>query len=229
MKKDPFFIKKYPKWYPPRLVFTLQARLLEKEAKLNFQKYTLPKKIIPNLPQAPDVDYSNTSVTPIQMQHLLAALSATEHLKDTVVVEVGSYRGVTTQVIAKATSRRVIAVDPYIGYGGWEEDYRFFSKNTDGLSNVTHERKTSGEAARTWNYNPVSLVFIDALHDYVNTAFDIETWSSLLIKGGILAMHDTDQECFAGTRKAVFEFKNLGNQFAHPNNLTIFSVRGSKH
>lgn len=229
MKTDPFAIKKYSKWHPIRLTFTARARLIEQEARWNFQKYALPEKIIPNLPSAPDADYSNTAVTSIQMQHLLYALSATEHLTDTVIVEVGSYRGVTTQFLAKTTCRKVIAVDPYIGYGGSEEDYCHFQSNTSGLPNLIHERMSSGEAAKTWKHGSVSLVFIDALHDYVNTAFDIEAWSSLMIDGGILAMHDTDQYGFAGTRKAVFEmYKNLDSNpssstplMAHPENMTL--------
>ncbi|WP_017719600.1 hypothetical protein [Kamptonema formosum] len=126
MKTDPFAIKQYYKWHLKRLAFTAKARLIEWEARRNFQKYALPEKVIPNLPSAPDADYSNTAVTPVQMQHLLHALSATEHLKDTVVVEVGCYRGVTTKILANSTSRKVIAVAPYIGYGGSDEDYRHF-------------------------------------------------------------------------------------------------------
>ena len=151
------------------------------------------------------------------------AVSATEHLTDTVIVEVGCFRGVTTQALAKATARKVIAVDPYIGYGGFEEDYAQFKKNTELLSNVVHERKASGEAVKSWDYSPVSLVFIDAVHDYVNTAFDIEAWSSLLVEGGMVACHDTDQKCFAGTRKAVFEVSSQFTLFAHPDNLTILN------
>lgn len=222
MKTDPFFIKKYPKWYPQRLLFTLQARLVEKEATFNFERYGLPEKIVTNLPNAPEVDYQNTAVTPVQMQHLLSAVEATEHLQDTVIVEVGCFRGITTQALAKATSRKVIAVDPYIGYGGFEEDYLCFKKNTQALLNVVHDRKSSGEAVKTWQYPKVSLIFIDAVHDYVNTAFDIEAWSSLLVEGGMLACHDTDQKCFAGTRKAVFEASSQFSLFAHPYNLTIF-------
>ncbi|MBD2772388.1 class I SAM-dependent methyltransferase [Iningainema tapete] len=226
MRNDPFAIKQYPKWHPIRLAFTAKARILETEAKRNFQKYELPEKIIPHLPPVPEVDFTNTAVTPVQIQHLLYALSLTEHLTDTVVVEIGCYRGVTTQILAASTNRKVIAVDPYIGYGGSEEDYRHFQKNTCELPNVIHERKTSGEAAKTWKYNPASLVFIDAVHDYVNTSFDIDTWSSLMVKGGVLACHDTDQDCFAGTRKAVFEFSYFADQFAHPNNLTLLSLKG---
>jgi precorrin-6B methylase 2 len=225
MKNDPFAIKQYPKWS----VFTAKARLIEQAARRRFHTYALPVKVIANLPPAPDVDYSNTAVTPIQMQHLLHALATTEFLKDTVVVEVGCYSGVTMQVLASATSRKVIAVDPYIGYGGNDQDYHHFQTNMAMLSNVIHERVTSGEAIRTWTHSPVSFIFIDAVHDYVNTAFDIKAWSSLMVKGGILAMHDTDQACFAGTRKAAFEAcagiaagtPNCTLLFAHPANLTL--------
>jgi hypothetical protein len=51
-------------------------------------------------------------------------------------------------------------------------------------------------------------VFINAVHDYVNTSFDIEAWLPKLVPGGILALHDTDQ--------------------AHPPNLAIFMTRSSR-
>lgn len=223
MKIDPFTIKKYAKWHPIRLTFTAKARLIEQEAKWNFEKYALPIEVKQDLPPVTDADWSNTAVTATQLQHLLYALSITEHLTNTVAVEVGCYRGVTTKYLAQATSHQIIAVDPFIGYGGSELDYQYFTQNTAGLSNVTHVQKTSGEAARTWAYPPASFVFIDALHDYVNTSFDIEAWLRVMPKGGIVAMHDTDQICFAGTRKAVFDvYKNIGLElFAHVDNLTL--------
>jgi predicted O-methyltransferase YrrM len=223
MNTDPFAIKQHSKWHPVRLAFTAQARLIEQEAKWNYQKYALPLEIKSDVPSMPEADWANTAVTPLQVQHLLYGLSLTEHLTDTVAVEVGSYRGVTTRCLAQATSHKIIAVDPFIGYGGSDEDYRFFTQNTADLNNVVHIRKTSGEAAKNWNHDPISFVFIDALHDYVNTAFDIETWSKVMTKGGILAMHDTDQICFAGTRKAVYEAnRNMGMELlAHVDNLTL--------
>ncbi|MBW4517634.1 MAG: class I SAM-dependent methyltransferase [Timaviella obliquedivisa GSE-PSE-MK23-08B] len=224
MKTDPFSIKKYSKFHPKRLGFTIQARFLEKEAQWNFEKYKLSEKFLSALPSIPDLNYSDTAVTPIQAQYLLAALAATEHLTDTVVVEVGSCRGVTTQLLAQSTQRQVIAVDPYIGYGGFEEDLLFFKARTTDLKNVIHERTVSGSAAMAWQYPPISMIFIDALHDYVNTAFDIAAWYPLLVKGAILACHDTDQQCFAGTRKAVFEFSQSTQIFAHLSNLTLFTI-----
>ena len=233
MVLDPFAIKKYPKWHPYRLAFTARARLIEREARQNFEKYKIPYKIIQNLPEVTDCDFSDTAVTPLQAQHLIHALQSTEHLQDTVVVEIGSYRGITTKLLASSTKRQVIAVDPYIDYGGSEEDYTHFQRNTDNISNITHIRKTSGGAAKNWDHLPISLIFIDALHDYVNTAFDIASWLPMLVSGGLLTLHDTDQLTFAGTRKAVFEAYSSPDYpctkyldlWAHPDNMVIFTKR----
>lgn len=226
LKIDPFSIKEMSKWHPRRLAFTAKARAIDWEAKRNYKKYVLPAKELESLPDFPlDVDWKDTDVTPYQMQHIMHAVNLTESKHDSVILEVGCYRGVTTSLMARHTSRKVIAVDPYIGYGGSEEDFSCFKKNTKKLSNVIHERTTSGKAFSHWNYGPISLVFIDAVHDYVNTAFDIEAWSSLLVDDGIIAMHDTDQYRFAGTRKAVFEANRMNSLFAHPDNLTIFQKR----
>ena len=126
------------------------------------------------------------------MAHLLSALRATEHIRQTAIVEIGSYRGETTRCMAQATSRHVFAIDPYIGYGGANEDYRRFKSRTDDLPAVTHLKATSGFAARAWKGVPISLLFIDAVHDYVNVRHDFSVWANLVVGGGIVAFHDTD-------------------------------------
>src|SRR5262249_31006403 len=136
------------------------------------------------------------------------------------------FRGETTRCLARATKRTVVAVDPFRGYGGAEDDFLRFQHRTADLPNLFHEPKTSGEAARNWVHGPASLIFIDAVHDYANTAFDIEVWTPLLTPGGILALHDTDQACFAGTRRAAFEALGRCELLAHPENLTLLTVHG---
>lgn len=207
-------------------MFTLKGKLRELEAKLNFAKYSLPIIVLPNLPWCENVNYSNTAVKELEMRHLLFAVRETERFSNTVIVEIGAYRGETTKCLANATKRRVIAVDPYIGYGGSEADFEQFKKTTAGINNILLYQKTSGEAARSWNYGPISLIFIDAVHDYINTAFDIQAWSKYLIDGGILALHDTDNRQFAGTRKAAFEscsdYKLIAHPLDYPLDCTIF-------
>jgi predicted O-methyltransferase YrrM len=222
MRTDPFAVKRLSKWHPSRLIFKSLTMKIEWDARRHFDRYSLPEKIVPDLPTAPEIEWANTSVTPVQIQHLIHALAMTEHLTGTVAVEVGSFRGETTRCLAQATERTLVAVDPYIGHGGAEAEYRQFLDRAGRLGNVVHERKTSGEAVRTWTHGPVSFVFIDAVHDYMNTSFDLEAWSVLLVPGGVLALHDTDQEGFAGTRKAAFEALGRFELLAHPSNLTLF-------
>ena len=228
MRTDPFAIKRLPKWHPRRLAFKSQTMRIEWESRRRYNRYALPEKVLADLPVLPDaIAWRNTSVTPLQMQHLLHAWRSPSRLAGTVVVEVGSCRGETTRCLAQASSRTVVAVDPYSGYGGAEAELDQFHRRIAGLDNVVLERTTSGAAARHWPHGPASFLFIDAVHDYVNTSFDIVTWSPLLVPGGILALHDTDQEFFAGTRRAAFEAHG-GDRFellAHPSNLTLFVAR----
>ena len=155
------------------------------------------------------------------MAHLLSALRATEHIRQTAIVEIGSYRGETTRCLAQATSRHVFAIDPYIGYGGAGEDYRRFKSRTDDLPNVTHLKATSGSAARAWKDVPISLLFIDAVHDYVNVHHDISIWKNLVVGGGFVALHDTDDPRFAGSRRAVFEAARQFEMWAHPAGMVM--------
>jgi predicted O-methyltransferase YrrM len=157
-------------------------------------------------------------VTENQMAHLLAAVKDTE---EGAIAEIGSYRGETTRCLAQATNRAVFAVDPYIGYGGAEEEYGRFKLRIAGLRNVTHLKMTSGEAARAWNRGPISLVFIDAVHDYVNARYDISVWSDLVVTGGIIALHDTDDPRFPGSRRAAFEAAKRFHIWAHPPGMVL--------
>jgi hypothetical protein len=96
------------------------------------------------------------------------------------------------------------------------------------LENIIHERRTSGEAARDWTHGPVQFVFIDAVHDYWNTSFDLQVWDRHLEVGGLLAAHDTDNPRFAGTRRAVAEvFDSQAYELhAHVENLAILRKVG---
>lgn len=223
LKKDPFWVKRYPKWSPSRFIPTFCARAVEYISRLRYTEYSLPYRSLSNLPEAPDADWSDTSVTPKQMRYLLRAF---EYASSGACVEVGSFRGVTTRCVGQYIHpRRVYAIDPYSGYGGAEEDYNLFYKRTADLSNVIHLGKTSGEAAREWSQErdiEISFVFVDAVHDYWNTSYDLRKWGELLSRGGVLAAHDTDRKQFAGTRRAVSEqiSKNF-SLLAHIENLAL--------
>jgi predicted O-methyltransferase YrrM len=217
--EDPFALKRLSKVHPCRIAFTLRSRVVDKVCQVLYERYLLPQKHVDVLPLIPEADFEDTAVTPVQAQYLLAALAASEGQRGTCVVEVGCWAGVTTKLLAQSTARRLYAVDPYLG--ATSRVLERFRIRTRDLEKVIHLRTTSGQAALNWKFEPVSMIFIDAAHDYYNVRFDIEAWDRILVPGGFLAVHDTDQRCFAGTRRAVFEVAHYYTLFAHPDNLTI--------
>jgi predicted O-methyltransferase YrrM len=218
---DPFEVKSRPKWHPGRVVFTLRGRWEEAESRRRFEAMALRDQPIEGLPDAPEVDWGDTDVQPVQLRYLLWALGETEALGGS-VVEVGAYRGVTTACLAARTARPYVAVDPYMGYGGADADLAHLRRRTAGLNRFRHLRQTSGEAARGWDTSePVSFVFIDAVHDYVNARFDLAAWLPFVPRGGMLAFHDTDSRRFAGVRRALFEASPPLELAAHVNDLVI--------
>jgi predicted O-methyltransferase YrrM len=221
---DPFSVKRYKKWHPFRLFPTLAWRLVEVEARVLFERYRLPMKECIELPELDDYDGSDTAVTEEQARYLLGVVHETEAMKDTVIVEIGSFRGATTRLFARASKRTVIAVDPFIGYGGSAEDYAVFQRNTCDLANLIHVAKTSGQAVANWTLGAISLLFIDAVHDWANTRFDLHAWSKYVGDGGLVVLHDTDSRHWAGTRKAAFEFARSCGLFAHTEGLAILRM-----
>ena len=226
MKRDPSEIKTLSYWHPKRLFPTLQARLDNRLARWRYSHYALPLKPLDDLSSLSSTpDWNHTALRQGDLQHLQAICRLCEEKGiPGAIAEIGCYRGITTGFLAEsAPSRTIYAIDPFMGYGGEEPDYQIFLQNIARLENIHHLRMTSGEAFRQWEYGPLAFVFIDAVHDYANTSFDIEAWGSLLVPGGFLAAHDTDNPGFAGTRRAVFEaaMQPQYKLFAHPSNLTI--------
>jgi predicted O-methyltransferase YrrM len=222
---DPFS-SHLPRYHPKRVFFKLYVTALERRARQKYDAFALPLKQVEGLPEIccrEEICFADTAVTARQMRLLLKCLQVTERLRDTVVVEVGAYKGVTTRCLASATSRKVVAVDLF--HPVWHESevaLAAFLGNTSHMPNVVLERKSSGAACRRWSHGKVSLLFIDAQHNYVNTKYDVSAWLPKLVEEGFLALHDTDRLEFAGTRRAAFESARKLSLYAHIDNLVIF-------
>lgn len=122
------------------------------------------------------------------------------------IVEIGSYKGGSTVLLAKGSKMvgrkgNVYAIDPH----DWErafwldeefvptDTFRIFSENTKkaGVDDlVITILKTSYEAVRDWK-QPISLLWIDGNHDYIYVKMDFLLWEKYLIKGGVIAFHDS--------------------------------------
>lgn len=111
-----------------------------------------------------------------------------------VIVEIGSYQGKSTIALA-CTNQKVYAIDPHQGKldkGDVDPTYNNFVQNiiNSGFEKkVSVIKKTSRQAVKNW-HQPISLLFIDGLHDYQNASFDYENWSKFVMDGGVVAMHD---------------------------------------
>lgn len=190
---DPFAIKAYSKLSGVRIIWTMESRVLQIFAKLS---HSSTLSIIRRARPAHVVFergalIEDTAVTSCQAEVLLNGLASVSPMAGD-AVEVGCYRGVTTASLAAMTSKIVYAIDPFIGYGGSERDYEIFLHRTKAAKNIYHVRKPSGAAAKQFENNSMSFVFIDAIHDVSNSWFDFVTWSRKVVAGGLIALHDVD-------------------------------------
>lgn len=128
------------------------------------------------------------------------------------VVEIGSYQGRSTVVIAKAAKEgvEVIAIDPHAGNDRgpqqWEcpaeageEDHQAFLANLArmGVSDkVRHIRKPSQLALDALGPDCddcLSLLFIDGAHRLKPAYQDLDRWGARVKEGGVILLHD----CFS--------------------------------
>jgi len=122
------------------------------------------------------------------------------------VVEIGVWHGVTTRRLrgAMASDGVLVGVDPYpAGRLGFSAQHRIARREVAKVSNGTMRwvRSTGVDAARnsaSLNIGPVDFVFIDGDHSYEGLRADWESWSSLVVSGGIVALHDS---CSSATRE----------------------------
>ncbi len=201
-------VKLHPKRSLARVIWTGQSRLLEMFAAASFRSVPLPFGAAQAvaLPDRGDV-LVDTAVTAGQLQVLEKMVDEAESI-DGDLAEIGSYRGATTVALAARTSKTFYAVDPFIGYGGSEDDFRTFQSRTSGMRNIVHIRESSGTASAKFGPNSLSAVFVDAVHDFSNSWFDFLAWSGKVRGGGFVALHDVDDH--AGVR---FTAKQILSQF----------------
>jgi len=142
-----------------------------------------------------------TAVTTGQRKVLFSAVAHTEKIREA-IAEIGAWRGTMTAALSGRTVRRVYAIDPHKEneFPGINEAFEVFRKRFSLFSNVVYVRRSSGEAAKELSCTHLSLIFADAIHDYINTWFDFRVWGSLLGPGGIILFHDVDDH--AGTNLA---------------------------
>ncbi len=130
-------------------------------------------------------------------------------LKDDVVIaEVGSWKGMSTSIIAKTIkpfNGKVFAIDHWQGSVGVPEHKQ--SETNDMLSLFRHNMEAMGVsdivypivmkseiASFIFTNNSLDMVFIDADHRYSEVRTDIMMWLPKLRQGGIICGHDCEEK-----------------------------------
>jgi predicted O-methyltransferase YrrM len=122
------------------------------------------------------------------------------------IVEIGSFRGRSTVVLASAAPRgaTVVAIDPHAGndrgpqeIDGFvdeaDEDHIEFLQNLDraGVQDrVRHVRRFSSEAHGEVT-GPIHVLYVDGAHRYAPARRDIVDWGERVEQGGSLLIHDS--------------------------------------
>ena len=122
------------------------------------------------------------------------------------IVEIGSFRGRSTVVLASAAPDgcEVVAIDPHAGNDrgpqeieGYEAeaatDNETFERNLTEAGvrdRVTHHREFS-DAAHGSVADPIDVLFIDGAHRFGPARADIRDWGDRVAPGGRMLIHDS--------------------------------------
>jgi len=119
------------------------------------------------------------------------------------IVEIGSFKGRSTVMLAKVASHyglgQVIAIDPHnspillgIPSEPATSSYEVFLQSIQaaGVSeHVEPHRTYSADAARSWT-KPIRVLWIDGDHTYEGAKKDFDAFLPHLVPGGVVAFHD---------------------------------------
>lgn len=155
---------------------------------------------------------------------LLALLAACPTAKGE-ILEIGSFKGKSTIILAKSASltaeTNIVAVDPLTspsitdpdlqGEESCLKDFQTNLRNSGVEKHVEFHRKRSWELAKVWNRD-IRLLWVDGDHTYSGTKSDFDMFSRFLSNGAIVAIHDVLNN-YEGTIRVFLEYVLLSKHF----------------
>lgn len=158
-------------------------------------------------------------LTPDETKCLYDLVASLPH--DSIVVEIGSYRGKSTVALglgALSSGGHVFAIDPHEGakYGFSMADEKHLIQNLKAFAvekAITVITATSKDTLKTWE-KQIDVLWIDGDHEYEAVSFDVRMWGSWVKRGGYIAMHDCGSDKWWGVQQAYNELLASGD-FEH--------------
>jgi predicted O-methyltransferase YrrM len=161
-----------------------------------------------------------------QVARLYAAAASTTDGDQ--IVEIGSFRGRSTIVLASAAPDgvAVVAIDPHAGNDRGPEEISGFETEAAGdhdvfnanlaaagvFDRVRHVRHFS-DAAHDAVDGPISVLFIDGAHRYAPARTDMRDWGRRVAPGGTLLIHDSFSS--VGVTLAIGRELMFGSRFRY--------------
>jgi predicted O-methyltransferase YrrM len=141
------------------------------------------------------------------------------------ILEIGSFKGKSTIVLAKSAAlterAKVVAVDPLTspsitdpdlkGDNSSSKDFRDNLRKAGVEEFVEFHQTCSYDLAQAWD-RPIRLLWIDGDHTYSGTKLDFKLFSEHLANGAIVAIHDVLHE-FEGCIRVFLEDILLSSHF----------------
>lgn len=151
-----------------------------------------------------------------------------EEIKPKTIIEVGSWKGLSTVTMGKNSDAEIYCVDTWLGA------IEFQTKKTPDrdlmlihgypnvyyqwLSNIVHNNLQDKvtpiplPSNQAWKILPkAQLIYIDGSHEYEDVVEDCKNYWNLLEEGGIMFGDDYTNQDFTGLKKAVDEFAQTNN------------------
>ena len=122
------------------------------------------------------------------------------------IVEIGSFRGRSTIVLATAAdpSVHLVAIDPHAGndrgpeeIDGFaaeaEDDHAVFNANLDraGVADRVDHVRAFSDDAHPQVAGEIDVLYIDGAHRYAPALADIRSWGDRVADGGTMLIHDS--------------------------------------
>ena len=144
------------------------------------------------------------------------------------IVEIGSFQGRSTIVLASAADRsvQVIAIDPHAGtdrgpqeLDGYadeaDSDHSIFNKNLAdaGVADRVRHLRMFSDDAHTEVAGELGVLYVDGAHRYAPARADIVSWGARVEDGGTLLIHDSFSSI--GVTFAILRELLLGSKFRY--------------
>ncbi|MDO8389222.1 MAG: class I SAM-dependent methyltransferase [Actinomycetota bacterium] len=144
------------------------------------------------------------------------------------IVEIGSFRGRSTVILAGAARAgvNVIAIDPHAGndrgpqeFEGYvqeaSEDNQVFNANlaAAGVADKVRHVRAFSDAAHSDVQGEISVLYIDGAHRYRPARTDIRDWGARVQSGGTMLIHDSFSSL--GVTGAILRELAFGTRFRY--------------